>query len=404
MSKAFPITIACIALGVSVLPAQQVPTVALGRAEATYVEPFTLIGGLRELPGGKVLVIDPRDKVVEIVDLGSGSATKIGREGSGPGEYQFPRSVLAMPNNESFVVDPMQSRMLRIDAAGKVIETVSYPGSMGPGMQVVGADAQGRIYWEGSSFGGGGGPMTFNSTQSGEIAQKDSVPVIRWDRRANKIDTLLMVKGPQMKVNMSGGQSSRSVMIRTQPFTSRDGWGVAPDGRVAVARSAPYRVDVVSAAGRRQVGTPVGVAALPLTSQDQQEYLKAQKAAPRMMRTVGGGGGAAPPAPPEPSVDDYEWPATKPFFDAASIRVSPIGELWSLRSRPAGDAIPVYDVFGVDGKLVRRVTFPAKTRLVGFGDGTIYVARSDDDDLQYLERYRDCGTSGCDGRGVRLGR
>ena len=245
--------------------------------------------------------------------------------------------------------------------------------------------------------------MTFSQNQSGEIDQKDSVPVIRWDRRGNKIDTLMMVKGPQMKVNMSGGQNSRSVMIRTQPFTTRDGWGVAPDGRVAVARSAPYRVDVVSSAGRRQMGAPVGMAALPLTSADKQEFLKAQKAAPRMTRTIGGGG-AAPPAPPEPTVDDYEWPATKPFFDAASVRMSSAGELWTLRSRVAGDPIPVYDVFGVDGKLARRVTFPAKTRLVGFGDGTIYVARSDDDDLQYLERYRDCGTSGCDSRGVRLGR
>ena len=48
----------------------------------------------------------------------------------------------------------------------------------------------------------------------------------------------------------------------------------------------------------------------------------------------------------------------------------------------------VYDVFGADGRLVRRVSFPAKTRLVGFGTGTVYAARSDEDDLQYLERYR----------------
>ena len=43
------------------------------------------------------------------------------------------------------------------------------------------------------------------------------------------------------------------------------------------------------------------------------------------------------------------------------------------------------------------------TRLVGFGEGTLYVARTDDDDLQYLERYADCG-AGCDGRGVPMGR
>lgn len=401
MSKAFPFTLALVSLGVAPLVAQQAPTVALGAAQATYAEPYTLISSVRELPGGKVIVVDTRDKVVQLVDMASGTATKIGREGSGPGEYQFPRSLLAMPNNETFLVDPMQNRFLRIDVAGKVLETISYPAGFGPGMQAVGADAQGRIYWEGSSF-GGGGQLTFNQNSSGEVEQNDSVPVIRWDRRASKFDTLARVKGPVMKVNLSGGANSRSVMIRQQPFSPRDGWGVAPDGRIAMVRSGEYRVDNVRPAGGVVRGAPVGMRPLPVTARDKEDFLKGQRNAPRMMRTVGGNG-AAPPAPPEPTAEDYEWPVNKPFFDAASVRMSPAGELWALRSRPAGDEIPVYDVFGADGRLVRRVSFPTKTRLVGFGDGTVYVARTDEDDLQYLERYRDCGQGGCDSRGVRVG-
>ena len=386
MSKALPLTLALIGLVVLPAVAQQAPTVALGAAQATYAEPYTLISSVRELPGGKVIVVDTRDKVVQLVDMASGNATKIGREGSGPGEYQFPRNLLAMPNNETFLVDPMQNRFLRIDAAGKVLETVSYPSGMGPGMQVVGTDQQGRIYWEGSSF-GGGGQLTFSQNASGEVEQNDSVPVIRWDRRANTFDTLAKVKGPQMKVNIGGGQNSRSVMIRQQPFSPRDAWGVAPDGRVAMVRSGEYRVDNVRAAGGVTRGAAVGMRPLPVTARDKEDFLKAQRNAPRMMRTVGGGG-VTPPQPPEATADDYEWPVNKPFFDAATVRMSPTGELWALRSRPAGDEIPVYDVFGADGRLVRRVSFPAKTRLIGFGQGTVYVARTDEDDLQYLERYR----------------
>jgi hypothetical protein len=70
----------------------------------------------------------------------------------------------------------------------------------------------------------------------------------------------------------------------------------------------------------------------------------------------------------------------------------------------AGDPVPVYDVFGVDGRLVRRVSFPAKTKLVGFGQGTVYAVRTDEDDLQYLERYADCGMTGCDSGTVPVGR
>jgi hypothetical protein len=31
---------------------------------------------------------------------------------------------------------------------------------------------------------------------------------------------------------------------------------------------------------------------------------------------------------------------------------------------------------------------PKATRLVGFGRGTVYLARMDDDGLEYLQRYR----------------
>jgi hypothetical protein len=75
----------------------------------------------------------------------------------------------------------------------------------------------------------------------------------------------------------------------------------------------------------------------------------------------------------------------------------PNGDVWVLRSRKAGDAIPVYDVFDTTGKMIARVAFPAKTRLVGFGNGTIYAARSDDDDLEYLQRYRAAGAPGDSG-------
>jgi hypothetical protein len=54
----------------------------------------------------------------------------------------------------------------------------------------------------------------------------------------------------------------------------------------------------------------------------------------------------------------------------------------------ASDAPPTYDVIDNSGKVVSRVVLPKRTRLVGFGNGTVYLARIDEDDLQYLQRYR----------------
>jgi hypothetical protein len=389
MSKVLPVALALLAAGSATLTAQQVPTVALGATTAVYEEPFTRIEGVRELPGGRIIVADSRDKTLQLIDLASGSATRIGREGSGPGEYQFLRGLVAMPNNETWLNDPMQSRFLRIDATGKVVETVSYPTGMGPGTTVAGADAQGRIYWEGSAIGspGSGGSLQFQSGDDGAIQSRDSVPVIRWDRRTNRLDTLIQVKGPTMKINVSGGDNSRTVMVRSTPYTARDAWGVAPDGRVSVARSGQYRVDTRAAAGTRVTGPAVGATPFRVTDRDKQDFMRNMRNAPRMVRSFGSGGATAP-TPPEPRVEDFEWPEHKPYFDAATVRMSPAGEFWVMRYRAAGDEIPVYDVFDANGRLARRVSLPAKTRLVGFGEGTVYTVRTDEDDLQYLQRHR----------------
>lgn len=385
MSKVLPLTTALLGLGVLPLVAQQVPTVSLGAPTAKVEEPYTAIASVRELPGGKAFVVDSRDKILQLVDLQRGSATRIGREGSGPGEYRIPGALFALPNNETLLVDPSQARFLRLDATGKVAETFSYPEGIGQGTRPRGTDAAGRVYFEGASLGG---------NPDAGIVTPDSLPVIRWDRRSGKVDTLLLVKGPTMKVSASGEGNSRNFSIRQQPFGSRDGWAVASEGRIAVLRSHPFRVDGRAPSGARTTGAVISAPAIPITQGDRDAFLKGLQGERRMMTVAGDGrggsaSGAAPagPQPPPPSADDFDWPATKSYFDVTSVRMSPAGELWSERTRVAGDNVPVYDVLGADGRLVRRVTFPVRTRLVGFGDGTLYVARADEDDLQYLERY-----------------
>lgn len=403
--RIFPALGASLILGVTPLLAQQVPTVPLGPSTARFAEPFTTVGGVREVAPGKVIVVDPRDRVAELIDLASGATTKVGHEGSGPGEFQFPSALFPLSNGGTLLVDPSQSRFLRIDPRGKVVETFSYPPGLGPQMRVRGTDAQGRVYFEGAALG-----VPSGRPDEG-IVTPDSVPVIRWDRRNGKVDSLLLVKGVQLTVSATGEGSSRNFHVQQRPYDSRDGWAVGADGRVAVVRGTPYRVDIRAPSGSRATGTVVVFRALPITQGDKEAFLESQRVERRAMSVSGdgggsgGGSGAASTGPrlPGPSADEYEWPATKPFFDAESVRMSPTGELWSERTRAAGDDIPVYDVFDATGKLVRRVTFPTKTRLVGFGAGTVYVVRTDDDDLQYLERYNDCGAR-CDSRGVPLER
>ncbi|MGH7711860.1 MAG: hypothetical protein ACREOG_11290, partial [Gemmatimonadaceae bacterium] len=93
----------------------------------------------------------------------------------------------------------------------------------------------------------------------------------------------------------------------------------------------------------------------------------------------------APAAPPE---ERNDWPEFLPPFLANAAQVAPNGELWVLQAVASDDVLPTYDVFDASGKLTTRVQLPKRSRVVGFGSGTVYVTRSDEDDLQYLQRYR----------------
>jgi len=77
----------------------------------------------------------------------------------------------------------------------------------------------------------------------------------------------------------------------------------------------------------------------------------------------------------------------KPPFTSGAAVVAPDGALWVLRTRPAEDKVPSYDVFDSFGRQVGRVVLPRDTRLAGFGQRSVYLVRTDADDLEYLQRY-----------------
>ena len=80
----------------------------------------------------------------------------------------------------------------------------------------------------------------------------------------------------------------------------------------------------------------------------------------------------------------------RPFveeFVGRAAQVGLDGNLWVTRVGAFGAKTSVVDVFDASGKLVRRVMFPATHRLAGFGKGTVYLVRTDNDGLQWVERY-----------------
>jgi hypothetical protein len=89
--------------------------------------------------------------------------------------------------------------------------------------------------------------------------------------------------------------------------------------------------------------------------------------------------------------DPPEWPKYLPPFPAPfpdrSVRFAPDQLLWINRTM-APQEPPCFDILDRSGRVIRRVVLPKQTVLLGFGRGsTLYAARTDADDLMYIQRY-----------------
>lgn len=357
----------------------KVPEQRLDKPDTEFPESFDQVSALRELPGGKVLLVDLGPKSLILADLKAGTQTTIGRNGQGPGEYQFPGGLVPYLGDTTLLVDLVSRRFLAVSADGKMGKTIPYPEALQGLAQPKGADRQGRIYLQGSPFRLGDGVDVSTIP--------DSAPIVRWDRESNRIDTLGKVKIPATKMQRSGTSNARVIMMRPQPYAPQDEWVAAPDGRVAVARVGDYHVEWLG--DRPARGTPVPFQPVKVTDGDKKAFMDAMKNSRNRITVNNGGRGPAQELkPPEPSADEFDWPAEKPPFRARGAYLSPEGELWLLRSNTASDSVPVFDVFNASGALARRVILPKGRQLVGIGQGTAYAVRTDEDGLQWLERYK----------------
>jgi hypothetical protein len=256
-------------------------------------------------------------------------------------------------------------------------------GGLGP-LAARGVDRQGRMYSEGF-------PVVM--TEQGPVTA-DSVPLLRQAFGATKADTMAWIHLPKnaasVQSSSAGGQQTMAIRIGgNTPFVTGDQWAVAPDGRIAIARVKDYHVDVIMPDKRVVRGPAVAYTPVRVTEADKTMWRDERRAAPAMAISNNNNNGAVTrsvataAAVQEPDA----WPATKSPFGGNAVWIAPNGQAWVQRQLPAAERVPTFDVFDAQGKLTGQVKLPPKTRLLGFGAKGVYLARSDDDDLQYIQHH-----------------
>ncbi|MDX1393507.1 MAG: hypothetical protein R3195_03915 [Gemmatimonadota bacterium] len=356
--------------------------IELGPPTAARAEPFGFIGGLRELSDGSVLVADPLGGELVRLDPTLTSARKLGSEGEGPGEYRQPDSVWPIGPDRSLLVDLGNARLSEIGPDGSIGEghPIARP-SDGEGMAGMmlavpsASDLDGHVYFRGSGMGPDG--------------PRDTLDVFRLDLATGDAVRIAGVKGPELSVDNRGGEN---ISISRVPLGPEDAWGVAGDGTVFIARVGDFSMEVVSPDGSVRRGDPIDYRSVRIGTDEKLEWAEERARVGGIMVDIALDGSGARRTQMSRAtgmrreIEGQSWPDAMPPFATGVIRVDSLGRAWLRRSVAAGRPV-TYDLFDRTGARVATVPLPEGRSLVAFGAGVVYLARTDEFDQQFLERY-----------------
>jgi len=341
----------------------QVAASPLGPLRRVPVE-FSRITGIRALSDGRIVVSDRKERRVVIVDAALRSATAVGREGTGPGEYVAPGELLALAADTTALVDLGAMRLTLFDGAGRAV---------GSQPLLIGLDVM-------APTGAVAGAWIWHNPDHARAVRDLRIGVLRIDRATGRSDTVAVLRLPPQlapeRARIGWGPPAVALF-------ARDTYAVAPDGWIAVVRYSPYRVDWVAPDGRLRRGPERSFELIPITAADKTAW--ADAFAQRRGSLTLSDGQRGEMRMPRPDVNRVHFPTHyPPFLDEAAI-AAPTGEVWVRRAIPARLARAEYDVFDRSGALREVVTLAAGQRTLGFRGTEVLLATVDADGLEWLE-------------------
>ncbi|HEY7533570.1 MAG TPA: hypothetical protein VH681_12425, partial [Nitrospiraceae bacterium] len=342
------------------LLAQELPPVrTLGALVLPSIGPFNEVRGTRELSDARVIILDRMNRQLYLASLRSGAKAPLGRDGNGPGEYQLPLWMLSLPSDTTAVYDMANPyRFVVYGPDGKPGHSIpiKYPGNSGPPEAV---DAKGHLYTAEREVPG--------------LANRMLGKVVRFDRGSGQSDSLATVS---FQAFTPLPLSSRPGPA--PPFTTHEQWAVGLEGRVVILHVDPYHVTFVYGDQSVVEGPLLPAEQIRVTREHQEEW-RAERMKPRPGIYEFNGTTSYFRRPQSDDLEEPRFPAYLPPFLPNALSIAPNGMVWIKRTTPFG-APPTFDVLDRQGRLAMRISLPPRTRLVGFGLGTLYLARLDEKD------------------------
>ena len=363
------------------LEAQPPRQLRLPPANAQLAEEFTLIGSVRELPDGRVLLNDPRDGRVVVADLKSGVVQQVGRKGQGPNEYSNAGPLHALAGDSTLLFDGQTRRWL-LFAGSSIVVTLppDAPAVKATKAFVRGADRTGNVWFLSTAM-----QFAPEKPKAGitTFGAADSDVVVRVHRGTAKLDTITKLRGAisRQSITLNPEGKISMVSLTRAPLASNEEAALFNDGWFAIARLEPYRVDWIGPDGRVSNGRPLPFTPIKVSSAEKEAWFARREAArdPRM---------GPPPEALRREQDALldQFPEAFPPFSGGLIAAGD-GNVWLRHPVSMNFLDARYDVVDRSGRLVGVLALAKGERIVSVSKTAVYVAWKDEDDIERLRRH-----------------
>jgi hypothetical protein len=399
--------IALLGLIACTLRAQETPERTLGEPTVIGAEPFRNIASVRELSDGRLLVVErgPLDALtrgmmsafvargarggrggrggrgagpdsasprpeppharVLVFDAKLQGATPVGEEGTAPGDYQQPQTLIRDAADTTLLLDLGRGDLAVIDPNARIVGTKPVPGGGAAllGIGGIAIDHAGRLLFESRE------QVTRNTPRGMESGFADSTAITAFDFRTEATIPVAHVRVAGTTALMEADSSAPGRMkmhAKMVPFPVIDDWVMMPDGTLAIIRGSDLHIDWIAPNGKMRSTRPIAYARQEVSDSDKALFRHRIGLTDSMPMLFG-----------RLSITEAEpdsFPHFKPPFSTRDAKAALDGTIW-IPSKIISPAAPAgYAIIGPDGRVREIVHFAKGQRLLGFGKGVAYVA------------------------------
>jgi hypothetical protein len=342
---------------------------------------FTGFAQAHRMSDGRIAVVEPQGSVIKLID-GAGAVQAIGRQGGGPGEFEFLIWAGRLPGDSLVTFEAGNRRFQTFGPDGSFVRNVTFQAEVDDQFPVppipVGVFADGTVLTQRSSK----PPFPFEGPE-GSI-KRDSVLLVRYTQEGKPVDSLGIWPAAEMfgATLQMGPQSMRVPMAR--PFSPQLQAAVARD-TIYVATGDTWEIRVLAADGRsvriiRRGGERIAVTP-EMISEWKEDFLGAADEMRQMP--------AAIMEQMKTAMESAPFPERLAAY--GRVLVADDGHLWVQEARGTSLAglggSRVWSVIAPDGTWLGDVTAPEGVTVQAVGDGWLVGQKDDEEGAPHVLLY-----------------